>query len=292
MLERAVGLDPTYAPAWNALGFRYYYDSQYAGGGEAMFQRSGAALERAQALDPNLVIASGQLVALHVERGELIKGYQEAKALVERHPEDASAHMAMAYVLRYGGVLDESAHECDATLSLDPGNYMYRSCVFTFDEMGNYARGLEFLQLDAGSDWVARNIVIHFIRAGDLAQARERSERLNGDDGLSSMTRACLHNAPAAVVDQLARQEAPAVFANPDPENRFLIASSFAFCGQKETALRLIKSSIEGHYCSYTTLQIDPIIGKLRGTPEFDELLSEARKCQSDFLAQRSQPAP
>ena len=58
MLERAVGLDPTYAPAWNALGYRYYYDSQYAGGGEAMFQRSKAALERALALDANLVSAA------------------------------------------------------------------------------------------------------------------------------------------------------------------------------------------------------------------------------------------
>src|SRR5260370_880237 len=44
ILERAVGLDPTYAPAWGALGLRYYYDSQYANGGEAMLQRSNTAL--------------------------------------------------------------------------------------------------------------------------------------------------------------------------------------------------------------------------------------------------------
>ena len=103
MLERAVGLDPTYAPAWNALGFRYYYDSQYGGGGEAMFQRSGAALEKALALDANFVSAAGQLIDMRVERGELIKAYQEAKALVERHPESAAAHFgSLAYVLRYG----------------------------------------------------------------------------------------------------------------------------------------------------------------------------------------------
>ncbi len=71
MLERAVGLDPTYAPAWGALGLRYYFDSQYGGGGEAMFQRSNAALERAVALDPNLVTAAGQLIANRVERGDL-----------------------------------------------------------------------------------------------------------------------------------------------------------------------------------------------------------------------------
>ena len=35
MLEWAVGIDPNYAPAWEALGQRYYYDSTYGGGGES-----------------------------------------------------------------------------------------------------------------------------------------------------------------------------------------------------------------------------------------------------------------
>jgi TolB-like protein len=121
MLERAVGLDPTYAPAWGALGLRYYYDSQYANGGEAMFQRSNTALERALALDPNFVSASSQLITSQVERGELAKAYKDAKALVEKHPENAAAHFALSYVLRYGGVLEESAHECDSAPIPGPG---------------------------------------------------------------------------------------------------------------------------------------------------------------------------
>ena len=51
VLEWAVGIDPTYAPAWEALGQRYYFDSLYGGGGEAMFQKSNAAYERAVTLD-------------------------------------------------------------------------------------------------------------------------------------------------------------------------------------------------------------------------------------------------
>jgi serine/threonine protein kinase len=290
MLERAVGLDPTYAPAWDALGYRYYYDSQYAAGGEAMFQRARAALEKALALDPNLISSASQLTALQVERGDLVKAYQEAKALVERHPEDAESHMAMAYVLRYGGALDESAHECDAALSLNQGYYQFRSCSFTFDELGNYGRAMEFLQLDAGSDWVLRNIVSHFIRAGNLQQAREQSEK-SGDTSVARMLRACLHNAPSAEVDKLAREVAPEILANPDAENRYLISSNFAFCGQKDVALRLLKSSVVGKYCAYTAMQNDPMFATLRGTPEFNELLSAAKQCQSDFLAQRSQPS-
>src|SRR5437868_4264397 len=57
MLEWAVGIDPSYAPAWEALGQRYYFDSLYGGGGEQMFQRSNHAYERALALDPTRVMA-------------------------------------------------------------------------------------------------------------------------------------------------------------------------------------------------------------------------------------------
>ena len=46
MLERAVGLDSTYAPAWRALAERYYYESEFSSAGEALFQRSIAAYER------------------------------------------------------------------------------------------------------------------------------------------------------------------------------------------------------------------------------------------------------
>jgi eukaryotic-like serine/threonine-protein kinase len=289
MLERAVGLDPTYAPAWNALGYRFYYDSQYGGGGEAMFQGSKVALERAFALDPNLVSAAGQLISMEVERGELIKAYQEAKALAERHPESAAAHFTLAYVLRYGGVLDESGRECDTALSLDPGNYQLRSCSISFDEQGNYARTMDFLRLDIGSQWVSANLIRHYLRTGDVAQAREISNKL-GDIPHNALMRACLNHAPASEVDSIARKEAPEYLANPDPENRYTAAPPFAFCGQNDIAIRLLKSSV-GSYCAYTALQTDPLLAKLRAAPEFNELLSAAKKCQSDFLAQRSEPA-
>jgi eukaryotic-like serine/threonine-protein kinase len=289
MLERAVGIDPTYAQAWYTLGLRYYYDSQYGGGGEAIFQRASAALEKALTLDPNLVDAAAQLIAMRVERGELVKAYQEAKALTARHPESAAAHFSLAYVLRYGGVLDESGHECDTALSLDPGNYQLRSCSISFDQQGNYARAMDYLQLDIGSIWVSSNLVRHYIRIGDLGRAREMSEKL-GDNARSKLLGACLHHAPASEVEKIAKEQLAEMLANPDAENRYTAAPAFAFCGQNDSALRLLKSGVEGKYCAYTALQTDPLLAKLRGTPEFNELLSEAKKCQSDFLAERSKP--
>ena len=122
MLERAVGIDPSYAPAWEALGARYYYDSEYADGGEPMLKRSDSALERALALDPNLISAAGQLITNQMDRGDIGQAYAQASALVKRLPKARWAHFFLAYVLRYAGLLDESARECDTALRLDRGN--------------------------------------------------------------------------------------------------------------------------------------------------------------------------
>src|SRR5438477_2217146 len=93
MLEQAVSLDSSYAPAWEALGLRYYYDANYGTGGEAQFQRSNSSYERALSLDPNLMVAAGQQIGNRVERGELGKAYESAQALVKRRPESSQAHL-------------------------------------------------------------------------------------------------------------------------------------------------------------------------------------------------------
>jgi hypothetical protein len=288
MLERAVGLDPAYAPAWDAVALRYHYDSAYSNGGEAAFQRSNAAFERALALDPNLIHAAAQLVTNRVERGELAKAYRDAKALVERHPENAVAHFGFGYVLRYAGMTEESGHECDRALSLDPGNYQFRSCMFTFDQLGNYGRAMDFLQLDAGSQFATVNLTRHLIREGKLAQARETAQK-RGDDPWGRMMRACFDDPLSANAVNLSREYAAKALADPDSEVRYQVAPDFAFCGQKDIALRLLKSSVAGHFCAYQGLQSEPLLAKLRGSPEFTQLLSAAKQCRDDFLAERSQ---
>ncbi len=281
MLERAVGLDPSYAPAWGALALRYHYDSAYSDGGDAAFKRSNAAFERALGLDPNLISAAGQLITNRVERGELVRAYQEAKALVERHPENATAHFALAYVSRYGGAMEESAHACDTALELDPGNYSFRSCAFTFDQLGNYARAVEFLQLDAGSEYADNNLTGHYLREGNVAQAKELAVKLKNQPMI-----ACLSGTLAA--NQFDRQAAAAIMADPDPEPHYIIAGRFLYCGRKELALEMIKSAVDAHFCAYSGLQNDLVWAKLRGTPEFAELVSAAKKCRDDFMAERN----
>ncbi|MFZ3341990.1 MAG: protein kinase [Terriglobales bacterium] len=289
MLERAVGLDPTYAPAWAALGLRYYYDSTYGGSGEAVFERSTAAYERALALDPNLTMAASQLITNRVERGDLNRAYKDAMDLVQRQPGKAAAHFAVAYVLRYAGLLDESARECDTALSLDPGNYTLRSCGWTFMSEGNMKRAQEFFRLDSGSKWVLGNQVRVSLWEGKLKEAQEAAQSLTSTSPYDELFKACVEHPSSAQVAETARQLEPWMLAIADPEQRFTFGSDMIFCGQKEIALHLIKSAISGNFCPYISLQNDALVAPLRRMPEYPELLSAAKQCQDKFIAARSQ---
>ena len=173
MLEWAVGIDPTYAPAWESLGQRYYYDSTFGGGGEEMFQKSNAAYERAIALDPNRVMAASNLITNRVERGELGRAYDAATDLVQRRPRSADAHFALSYVLRYAGMLERATQECNTARALDPNNFAFRSCAWAFLEMGKTERAMDFIHLDAGSEWAAWVTPYVHLAEGNVAAARE-----------------------------------------------------------------------------------------------------------------------
>ncbi|HEX4593027.1 MAG TPA: protein kinase, partial [Bryobacteraceae bacterium] len=287
MLERAVGLDPTYAPAWQALGIRYYYDSQYSSGGEEKFQKSNSSYERALALDPNLNFAAGQLIDNRVERGDLTKAYQEARALVKRRPQSAQAHFTLSYVDRYAGMLEQSTRECDIALELDPGNYLFRSCAWTFLYMGSTQHAREFLQLDAGSEWANWVTAEMLLREGKVKEAREAAKKIPPTARYHrDLMEAALGLRPASELDRIAQEDTTSLAAGEDPEASYQQGAVLAYAGKKDAAVHMIRMAIEQNYCAYSALENDPLLDKLRATPEFAELLKAARFCQEPLLAQ------
>ena len=286
VLEHVVEVDPTYAPAWEQLGVRCYYDADYSDGGEPMFQRSNKACERAVELDPNRIIAARQLIANRVERGELGKAYQAAQALVKRRPESAEAHFAMAYVYRYAGMLGQSTNECNTALALDPGNYVFRSCAWAFMELGKTERAREFVRLDAGSEWAAYVTPSLLLREGKVAEAREAVERMPSSPRYHrDLLEACLQLRPAADLDRMAQEAETSVPTDLDVETWYYQGTIFAYCGKKQAALHLLQSAVEQNYCAHENLLSDPLLVKLRTDTAFDKVLTAAGACQEAVRA-------
>jgi len=289
MLERAVGLDPSFAPAWTDLGLRYYYDSSYSGGGAAVMERSNAAYERALALDGNLVTAASYLTQNRVEAGELSKAYAEAEKLVRRRPDSADAHFTLAYVLRYAGLLEDSQRECDAALARDPANFTFRSCSIAFFESGKNDRALDYLRLDAGSEWSTDVMPSVLLRAGKIGEARDALQKMSANPTwYPGILKACLQPGNSAGLDRIVRESEPALVAERDPELKYYQGAILAFCGKNELAVRLLQGAIGQNYCATSALESDPLLIKLRKLPEFAPLRRAAQECQQRFQESRS----
>ena len=288
MLERAIGLDSTYAPAWAALAERYYFESQLAGGGEVAMQRSAAANERALALDPNFIAAGARLSRNRVERGELVKAYREAEDLVRRRPDNAEAHFTLGYVLRYAGLLQESIGQCDTARSLDPTNFRWRSCAVAFLERGEYQRATDYLNLDFGSEYYKAYSIDALVRAG-----KEKEALQTGVPNIPhwradyTLFLACAGHRPPVEIAALARSVQP----EEDSEGNYWLAAHLAYCGQTEATLNMLRLAIKGNCCSYPAIDSDPLFADIRSKPEFAEIRSAAINCQKKFLAERGQSA-
>ncbi|MGA7381002.1 MAG: protein kinase [Terriglobales bacterium] len=280
VLQEVVKMDPNFAPAWEALGERYYSDATYAGGGDDAFQHSNEAAEHAVGLDPNSMTAAGRLITNRVERGELGKAYQQAEALVKRRPESGEAHFTLSYVLRYAGMLEDAARECDTALVLDRDNYLFRSCAWPLMELGRTQKAMEFVQLDAGSDYANYLLPSLLLREGKVAEAKEAVKRMPAAPHYhKDLLQACLFGPPADL-DRIAHEDEVGQPTDPDPELSYYQGSILAFCGKKEAALHMLQTAVESNYCAYSNLLDDPLLVKLRSDPKFDEVLTAAHRCQ------------
>jgi len=290
VLEHVVGEDPGYAPAWEALGLRCYYDSYFGGGGEVMFQRSNAAFERAISLDPNRMLAASHLITNRVERGELGRAYDAATDLVRRRPQSADAHFALSFVLRYAGMQEKATQECNTARSLDPGNFDFRSCAWAFLELGQTDRAMDFVHLDAGSEWAAWVTPYVYLAAGNVALARESVKNVAKAPAYHrELLAACTAAQRPGDIERIVREAEASAMTEPDPEAWYHVGALMAYCGQKETALRLLKAAVQQNYCAYSALLGDPLLKDLRKETAFNEVLTAGSACQETLKEGRGQ---
>jgi TolB-like protein/tRNA A-37 threonylcarbamoyl transferase component Bud32 len=293
MLERSVGLDPSFASAWSALSLRYYYQGAYGQDpagftlgiktSPALYARARDAVERALLLDPNLVDAVQNSIVYETEGGNIEEAYRRARDLVARRPQDPLARFALSYVLRYAGLLEEAGRECDAALAADPHNRGFRSCAFVFLPIGKYERAREYLRLDAGSEWAKA-------REGNILQREGKTEAaaaLFAATGFGPAATLLLKSGTQAERDPISAAMEAASTSDIDPENKYYTGAVLASSGYPEAGLRLLRQAVAGNYFSYPAMDLDPLYAPARKDPEFAAIRSEAIRKQREFLAQR-----
>jgi eukaryotic-like serine/threonine-protein kinase len=286
MLEKAVQLDPNYAPAWEVLGRRYYFDAIYSGGGAAGYEHSNTAYRKALGIEPGRASSLGFLTTNLVEMGNLDKAYQDARELVKRRPDNAIAHYSLAYVLRYVGLLDDAERECDRAASIDPGNFNWRSCAFAFFEKGKSQRAMEYLDRDAGSEWSNAVKVSVLMRMDKTTEARQAAQRMTESPmWMRGFLQDCLNKAPAADLHRLAEQAETELLPEQDSELKYYQGTILAACGQKQVAFVFLRKAVDEKYCAREALEDDPLLAGVRADPEFQGIVKAAAECQQKAIA-------
>ncbi len=286
MLERAVGLDPDYAPAWTALGQRYLWESQYGldrSKAAEFVQRATTAQERALALDPNLSEAEVGLIILRTGQGDNEGAYARARDLVRRRPQNARAHFALSYVLRYAGLLEEATRECDAALAADPHNRTLRSCGNAFRLSGNTDRARQFYRLDAGSNW-SRTYEAATLLWEKKLEAAAASYAAAGEAGIAQLL---LRTGTAGERDRIAAQVEADGLLDLDSEQRLESAIVLSAAGYPQAGLRLLRKAVEANYLNFPSMDRNPSFDSIRKDPEFAAIRAEAIRRQQEFLARR-----
>jgi DNA-binding winged helix-turn-helix (wHTH) protein/TolB-like protein len=282
MLERAVALEPGFAPAWEALGYRYYDHGTYGTGAEPARQQSLAADRKALELDPELIASARQIVIHRAEAGDLESAYREARQLLDNFGPRAETHFALAYVYRFGGLLELSQRHCELALDRDPHDPRLRSCAYSYLYAGKLARVLDFLMLDEGSYFVQWGTVLYQLRLNDRNAALHVT-RQAADDPTRRLMEPCLEGTRGAALDGAVTEFVAHWLRHGDPEGPYGVAPMLAYCGRPQEALRFLELAVDGNFCSFPALDLDPIWAQLRNDPEFQRIRSKAMACHEQF---------
>jgi DNA-binding winged helix-turn-helix (wHTH) protein/TolB-like protein len=290
MLEKSTEIDAGYAPAWAYLGASYNSDAAFEFGGREQYRRAQAAYERALAIRPNLLDAQIFLANLLIDTGRVEQAVPLLRDALKTNGNYAAAHWELGYAYRFAGMLEESVAECERARQLDPLVLVKAngSVLNTYLYLGQYKKFLESLPVDDSS------FVLFYRGFGefheqDFDQASRDFDRAYQIDptlyaGIGEALSDSIHRRKTEgliLLNQLEKKIRERGVG--DPEAAYKIAQVYAVLGDKASALRMLRTSVESGFFSYPYLSRDPLLNSLHGNAEFNRILNMARQRYQQF---------
>jgi DNA-binding winged helix-turn-helix (wHTH) protein/TolB-like protein len=283
MLEKSTEIDPDYAPAWAYLGASYNSDAAFELGGREQYRRAQAAYERALAIRPNLLEAQVFLANLLIDTGQVEQAVPLLRDALKTNGNYAAAHWELGYAYRFAGMLDESVAECERARQLAPLVKGNGSVLNTYLYLGQYQKFLESLPVDDSSFILfyrgfGEFHEKHFEQAArDFDRAYELDPSLYA--GIGKAISYSIQQRQREGLDLLKGLERQIRERGVgDPEGTYKLAQAYTVLGDKTSAMRVLRVSVESGFFSYPYLAQDPLLNDLRVEPEFAQILNVARR--------------
>jgi DNA-binding winged helix-turn-helix (wHTH) protein/TolB-like protein len=290
MLEKSTELAPDYALTWANLGKSYTANASFQFGGGEQYQKAQKAFERALALHSDQIDARIYMANMFTDTGRVEKAVPLLREALKTNPNHAEVHWELGYAYRFGGMLRESVLESEHARRLDPGVKLTSSALNGYLYLGQYDRFLESLPKTDDSALIAfyRGFG-HYYQKNPGEAAKQFDHALELDH---SLFQAQIGKALSLGIRQHA-SEGLAILRQVeakinqrgvgDPEATYKIAQAYAILGDKASALRVLKHSIESGFFSYPYFLTDPLLNNIRSEPEFSQLMTTARQRHQAF---------
>jgi TolB-like protein len=120
LYERAVALDPDFAPAWARLGRCHRVIGKYIEASPDSAGRAAGAFRRALEINPRLSIAHKLCANLEADTGQAGPAIVRLLGEATRHGNDPELFAGLVHACRYGGLFDESMAAHAEARRLDP----------------------------------------------------------------------------------------------------------------------------------------------------------------------------
>jgi DNA-binding winged helix-turn-helix (wHTH) protein/TolB-like protein/Tfp pilus assembly protein PilF len=289
MLEQSTKIDPNYAPAWAYLGASYTSDAAFEFGGREQYRRAQAAYERALTIQPSQLDAHIFLANLLVDTGKVEQAIPLLRDALKTNPNHAAVHWELGYAYRFAGMLNESVAECERARQLDPMVKANGSVLNTYLYLAQYDKFLRSLPDQNDSAFIVfyRGFGEYYQKnweqaAKDFDRANELDPTLYAQIG-KAFSDSIAHRDSDGLKVLRALENKIGERGVGDPEAMYKISQAYSVLGDKTSALRVLRHSIEGGFFCYPYFTTDPLLDGLRHEPEFTTLLNVAHQRHQAF---------
>ncbi len=292
MLEKSAELAPNYALTWANLGRSYTANASFQFGGGEQYRKAQAAFERALSLQPDQIDARIYMANMFTDTGRVEKSVPLLREALETNPNHAEIHWELGYAYRFAGMLQQSVSESELARQLDPGVKLSSSTLNSYLYLGQYDKFLGSLpKTDDSALIVFYRGFGEYYKKNYAQAAKDFDHAFELDRSLfqAQLGKALsfgIHHRDSEASEMLRSVEKKINERHVgDPEAIYKIAQAYAMLGEKSSALRVLKQSIENGFFPYPYFATDPLLDRLRNENEFARLMSAARQRHEAFKA-------
>ncbi len=294
-LQRAIELDPSYAPAYATLAEVYCSDMRYSW--EELHQRAEAAAGKAVALDDTLAEAHAAQALVNLRfRWDWAGAEREIKRAIELNPNSSEAFQIYGYYLTLMARFDEAIASYRRAVELDPLNILANERLgFSYYKAHRYDEAIAHLRELARIEpdmWVVHYTLAQtYAYKGSYPEAMEEvrkgnckfdcgwilavsGERREAEQLIRQMTAYLDGRSDVGWIGGWVAHDAPPAA---EKYRRYLdpcwIAYTYTGLGEKQKALQWLERGYQQRSRLMMYLKVMKELDSLRSEPQFQDLL-------------------